>query len=106
SLCCTINPCDLHNPIVQVFAGEHIDMDDLMHFIGPDNEQRAHNVAQDPYAAAKNFHFIINTIFETLFRITAGPFNVTSDVGVVGHVAAYFGTVECSSQELIGVLLH
>ncbi|KIJ07945.1 hypothetical protein PAXINDRAFT_18889 [Paxillus involutus ATCC 200175] len=100
SLWITINPCDLHDPIVQVFAGENVDMDDLLHSVGPDKEQRARNVAQDPYAASKFFHYIINTIFETLFGITAGPFSVTSDIGVVGRVAAYFGTVESQGRAM------
>jgi hypothetical protein len=98
SLWITINPCDLHDPIVQVLAGEKIDMDNLLRSIGPDKEQRAHNVAQDPYAAAKFFHLIIKVVLETLFGITAGPFNVTSEIGVVGRVAAYFGVVESQGR--------
>jgi len=31
----TINPCDLHDPIVQVFAGEQIDLDNFQSMLGP-----------------------------------------------------------------------
>ncbi|KAF9239984.1 hypothetical protein BU15DRAFT_24500, partial [Melanogaster broomeanus] len=94
SLWITINPCDLHDPILQVFAGEKVDMNNLMVTIGLDKERRAENVARDPYAAAKFFHFMIRTILQSLFGITAGPFSVTSEMGVTGRIAAYFGTVE------------
>ncbi|KAF5370275.1 hypothetical protein D9758_006877 [Tetrapyrgos nigripes] len=36
SLWITINPCDLHDPITQVFAGENIDMDAFIATMGPD----------------------------------------------------------------------
>ncbi|KAF8443785.1 hypothetical protein L210DRAFT_3611238 [Boletus edulis BED1] len=51
SLWVTINPCDLHDPVVQVFAGEEIDMDHFEQSLGPNSAHRAFNVAQDPYAA-------------------------------------------------------
>ncbi|KAF8132270.1 hypothetical protein EV363DRAFT_1397930 [Boletus edulis] len=37
SLWVTINPCDLHDPVVQVFAGEEIDMDHFEQSLGPNN---------------------------------------------------------------------
>ncbi|KAG1858506.1 hypothetical protein F4604DRAFT_1882876 [Suillus subluteus] len=50
SLWITINPCDLHDPIPQVFAAT---------LNPPSKEKRAQNIALDPYAAAKFFHFMI-----------------------------------------------
>jgi len=41
SLWITINPCDLHDPIAQVFAGEDINLDDLQEKAGPSKERRA-----------------------------------------------------------------
>ncbi|KAF8119739.1 hypothetical protein EV363DRAFT_1145398, partial [Boletus edulis] len=55
SLWITINPCDIHDPIVQIFAGEEINMDDFNATLGPDSHRRASNVAHDPYAATKYF---------------------------------------------------
>lgn len=56
----TINPNDLHDPLVQVLAGEQIDMDRFNRRFGPDARKRARNVAFDPYAAAKYFNMTVN----------------------------------------------
>lgn len=98
SLWITINPTDLHDPIAQIFAGEEIDMDKFMATLGPDKAKRAKNVADDPYAAAKFFHFMIATILETLFRVKVTSAQVKSGIGVFGRVAAYFGTVESQGR--------
>ncbi|KAG8793842.1 hypothetical protein FRC12_001393 [Ceratobasidium sp. 428] len=66
----TINPDDLHDPIAQIFAGEEIDMDNFIRTAGPDSTQRAQNIAQDPYAAAKFFHFTVTLVLENLFSMT------------------------------------
>ena len=70
SIWLTINPDDLHDPIAQVFVGEQIDLDAFQSHIGPDAFCRAHNIAQDPCAAAEFFHFIVGTIFKTLFQVS------------------------------------
>ncbi|KAK6996194.1 hypothetical protein R3P38DRAFT_3629326 [Favolaschia claudopus] len=94
----TINPVDIHDPIAQIFAGEDIDLDRFMAALGPDGEKRAQNVAADPYAAAKFFHFTIRTILEVLFGIEVTPFQVRSSMGILGEVAAYFGFVEAQNR--------
>lgn len=98
SLWITINPDDLHDPIVQVFAGENIDLDKFLATLGPAKDQRARNVAEDPFAAAKFFHFIIRAIIETLFGVKSSHHKTTSTVGIFGYVAAYFGTVESQGR--------
>jgi hypothetical protein len=98
SLWITINPSDLHDPIAQIFAGEEIDMDNFMSTLGPDKSKRAKNIADDPYAAAKFFHFMIQTILETLFQVKVTSAQVKSGMGVFGRVAAYFGTVESQGR--------
>ncbi|OCH88801.1 hypothetical protein OBBRIDRAFT_813456 [Obba rivulosa] len=98
SLWLTINPSDLHDPIAQVFAGEHIDVDNLLNTPGPDVKQRAINIAADPYAAAKFFHFLITTIFETLFGIHVTSHTITCNTGVLGRLAAYLGAVESQAR--------
>ncbi|KAJ3764784.1 hypothetical protein FB446DRAFT_656130, partial [Lentinula raphanica] len=90
----TINPADIHHPIAQVFARESIDLDHFVAVEGPNADRRAANVAEDPYAAAKFYHFLIQTIFETLFSITVKKFHVYSGMGVLGELAAYFGLHE------------
>jgi len=98
SLWITINPSDLHDPIAQVFAGEEINMDEFMSRLGPDKDHRAKNIADDPYAAAKFFHFMIATILETLLGVKVTPAQVKSGVGVFGRVTAYFGVVESQGR--------
>jgi hypothetical protein len=94
----TINPCDLHDPIAQIFAGEHIDLDNFFATAGPDKDKRTQNIAADPFAAAKFFHFMIHTILETLLGIEVSSFQVKSFMGILGRVAAYFGTVESQGR--------
>lgn len=98
SLWITINPTDLHDPIAQVFAGEDINLDTFLSHVGPDANERARNIAADPYAAAKFFHFIIRTVLETLFGIQTTKFQVKNQVGIFGRVSAYFGAVESQGR--------
>ncbi|THH07769.1 hypothetical protein EW146_g9213 [Bondarzewia mesenterica] len=96
----TINSDDLHDPIAQVFAGEDIDLDAFIASAGPDKARCVQNIAADPYAAAKFFHFIVNAIIRTLFgvQISEGSGAITSGVGIFGHVSAYVGIVECQGR--------
>ena len=73
-------------------------MDSFIATLGPDKARRAQNIADDPYAAAKFFNFMITTILETLFQVKVTPGQVKSGMGVFGRVAAYFGTVESQGQ--------
>lgn len=98
SLWITINPCDLHDPIAQIFCGEEINLDKFFATAGPDKASQARNIASDPHAAAKFFHFMIKTILITLFQVKATPFKVKSKMGIFGQVAAYFGVVESQSH--------
>ena len=98
SLWITINPSDLHDPIAQVFAGEEINMDEFMAHLGPNKDKRAKNIADDPYAAAKFFHFMIATILETLLGVKVTPAQVKSGVGVFGRVTAYFGVIKSQGR--------
>ncbi|QRV95124.1 Helitron helicase-like domain at N-terminus [Ceratobasidium sp. AG-Ba] len=94
----TINPDDLHDPIAQIFAGQEIDMDNFIRTAGPNRLSRSQNIAQDPFAAAKFFHFTIKLVLEKLFGIKSTKTHVHSRTGVLGNVKAYFGTVECQGR--------
>lgn len=102
SLWLTINPDDLHDPIAQLFVGEEIDLDDFYLRAsrqGPDKSRRARNIASDPFAAAKFFHFLIDTVLETLLGIKPEPFGRTKrKQGIFGWANAYFGVVECQGR--------
>ena len=60
----------------EIFAGEDINLDALFTRIGPDANNRAQNIAADPYAAANFFHFLIRAVFECLFGIQTSKFQV------------------------------
>jgi len=99
----TINPSDLHDPIAQLFAGEEINLD---HFLqmkaqGPSADRRANNIASDPYAAVKFFHFLICTILKTLFGICTIDYAVYNQIGIFGRVSGYFGTMESQGRRTL-----
>jgi len=93
-----INLTDIHDPIVQILAGEEIDMDNFDANVGPDASKRAFNVAHNPYAATQFFFFIINVVLNTLFVINTTQDRVHSGLGLLGKVSAYFGIVEAQGQ--------
>ena len=94
----TINPADIHDPIAQVFAGETIDLDQFNSLLGPDSQCRVKNIASNPYAAARFFDCIVCAMLETLMAIKSQGSRVTSEMGILGQVAAYFGVVEAQGR--------
>lgn len=94
----TVNPADGHDPMVQLFAGEQIDMDRFNKLSGPDAHKRARNVAYDPYAAAKYFNYVVKLILEKLFGIRSANGRVTTEMGLLGRLSAYFGVVEAQGR--------
>ena len=117
SLWITINPSDVGDPIAQVLAGEQIDLDSFERTVGPNSEQRNSNIARDPFAAAKFFHFVIGAIIEELFGIKgySNGTHVKRTNRIFGKVASYIGTVEAQGRGtlhlhivvwLVGALTH
>jgi len=99
SLWVTINPNDLHDPIVQVRAGnEDIDMDHFDPTAGPNADERASNVAKDPFAAASFFKLIMDIILREVIGVRRSRFKVESFPGIFGRVSAYFGVVEAQGR--------
>ena len=95
----TINPADTQDPIAQVMAGAEIDLDHFCKAAGPDSVERAINMASDPFAAAKYFHFMIRTILECLFGISKGRNGIiVRREGIFGIVKSYIGTVEAQGR--------
>lgn len=79
-----------HDPIVQVILGEDIDIDQfdratctLM------SQDRARNVARDPYGVARYFQLVTLALFERLLGIEVGRCSVTLRMGVLGMIDAY-----------------
>jgi hypothetical protein len=99
SIWITINPDDLNDPIAQVLAGAEIDLNCFDKNSGPSSSLRAQTIAQDPYAAAHFFTFLIRAIICSLFQIrVSGGHRIESDLGIYGNVSAYFGTVESQGR--------
>jgi hypothetical protein len=95
----TINPSDTQDPIAQVMAGADIDLDQFCKTAGPDGADRASNMASDPYAAAKFFHFIIETVLEVLLGFHVSRMKkFTRKEGIFGSVKSYVGTVEAQGR--------
>ncbi|KAG1744479.1 hypothetical protein EDB19DRAFT_1894583 [Suillus lakei] len=101
SLWITINPTDTHDPIAQVFTGAEIDLDTFDRQSGPQSHTRSIRIADDPYAAAKFFHFMIRTIIEELFGIKEENFKYNRHPGIFGTIEAYIGTVEAQGRCLV-----
>lgn len=98
SLWLTINPLDYEDPIAQIFAGENIDMNSFMDFLGPDGNARSRNMAADPFASASFFQFIIQTTLESLIGIHITKRGVESEMGIFGLVNGYFGVIEAQGR--------
>ncbi|KAF8803392.1 hypothetical protein BYT27DRAFT_7214713 [Phlegmacium glaucopus] len=99
SLWVTINPSDTQDPIAQVLAGADINLDAFCKTAGPDGTDRALNMASDPYASAKFFHLMINTILEVLIGFSKRRNGiVVRKEGIFGVVQSYVGTVEAQGR--------
>jgi hypothetical protein len=79
-----------HDPVAQVIIGEDVDLD---HFepvtCSLSSQDRAHNVARDPYGVAKYFQVVTLALFEQLLGIQVGRSSVRSRMGLFGMVDAY-----------------
>lgn len=96
----TINPLDYEDPIAQIIAGENIDMDSFLDIVGPDARERARNMADDPFASASFFHFLIEATLECLFAVRTHTTRCQVDnrLGIFGYVSGYFGVVEAQGR--------
>ena len=82
SLFLTINPADIHSPVVLYFAGVDLDLDKVMPEVLGTSFERAKIIATHPVATAKFFHCLIKSILKCFV------------IDVLGPTKAYFGTVE------------
>nr|GAT49182.1 predicted protein [Mycena chlorophos] len=95
----TLNLSDTGDPIAQVLAGEHIDLDAFLDTAGPGSKRRARTIARDPFASAEFFHLVVNIILEELFGFFKLPRKgILRRQGVLGVVNGYVGTVEAQAQ--------
>jgi hypothetical protein len=97
SLWITINPSD-QDPIAQVITGSNIDLDKFIATAGPDADERGRNIASDPFASAKFFHFMISTLLDVIFGIRKSKFGIVRRPGAFRTIQAYIGTVEAQGH--------
>ncbi len=88
----TLNPSDIHHPLVRLFAGEDIELDDAAVGEELSSWQRKLLVAKNPAACAKFFHTIISQFINVVLRYGK------SEKGLFGKCTAYYGTVEAQAR--------
>lgn len=88
----TLNPSDIHNPLVRLLAGDNINLDD------PESGQELTDwgrkllVACRPGACAKFFHRMISGFVDVILR------HGRQGRGLFGKCSAYYGTVEAQAR--------
>jgi len=97
SLWITINPSD-QDPIAQVIAGADIDLNQFCNTAGPTADQQGRNIASDPYASAKFFHFMIRTLIDIVMGIRKSNPVYYRRPGAFGIIQACIGTVEAQGH--------
>ncbi|KAG8942843.1 hypothetical protein FRC04_003474 [Tulasnella sp. 424] len=91
----TLNPADVHHPLVRILAGSDDSAVSHLERGLPlpeyDKQQRAVLVAQHPAAAAQFFDIIISAFVNTILCPKDGP-------GLFGKCNGYYGTVEAQGK--------
>ncbi len=88
----TINPSDIHHPLVRLFAGEQIQLDDAG--VGEEltSWQRKLLAAKNPGACARFFHTMVSNFISIVLRYGK------TEKGLLGKCTAYYGTVEAQAR--------
>ena len=94
SIFITINPCDLHHPLVMKFAGVDLDIDNLI----PGSQERAAIVASHPLSIARFFNKLIESVLNTLIGYNHQQHQSHPGGGVLCDIEAHYGTVEESGR--------
>lgn len=77
----TLNPTDVHSPLVCFLAGEKIDVDQTLPDNMPNVRKRAQIVAENPVEVAEYFHIVIEAFFTYILRYgdpKGGAFGIPS----------------------------
>ncbi|CAG8803707.1 10174_t:CDS:2, partial [Cetraspora pellucida] len=84
----TINPADLHSPITMLYAGNEIDLENLLPDNFPKSTERAQLAHLDFSAVAKYFDTTIQCIINSIIGYN------NKNCGIFGRVKNYYGVVE------------
>lgn len=104
----TINPADVHNPIIKLLAGADIDVDNLLPEQVPQYWEQARLVSRNPIVAAKFFDAYIKTFLNVLLAYRKPTLNeyqadAPSRIGAFGIVRGYYGCVEAQGRGTLHV---
>ncbi len=83
----TLNPADIHAPIVSFLAGHEIDLDAQFPEM-PSPHQRARIAAEHPVSCARYFDLVVLAFINCLLRYKK------KGGGILGNVSAYYGCPE------------
>ncbi|CAF1253785.1 unnamed protein product [Rotaria sordida] len=92
SIFLTLNPADIHSPVVLYFAGVKVDLDNIQMKQLMDNYKRAEIIASHPVATAKYFHLLISNILDTI--IVGGVLRLFTYADIHSPAALYFAGVK------------
>ena len=90
----TINPADVHNPLVRFLAGSDIEIDDLLPEQVTNVREQSILIARNPVAAARFF----NVMMKAFIKNILGYENKAVSSGVLGVVKGYYGCVEAQGR--------
>ena len=88
----TLNPSDIHHPLVRLFAGDNIQLEHLEQGQELTEWRRMQLVARNPAACAKFFHVMISSFISIVLR------HGRPGRGLLGKCIAYYGTVETQGR--------
>jgi hypothetical protein len=88
----TINPSDLRNPLVLIFAGVEFSGDI---FAAANSAIREATATSNPIAVAEFFHHVCKAIFDSLLASNTGK------VGILGDVSNHYGVVETNGRGML-----
>ena len=88
----TLNPSDIHHPLVRLLAGDQIQLESLQHGQELKDWQHMEMVANKPGACARFFHTMISSFISIVLRYGK------PGRGLLGKCTAYYGTVETQGR--------
>ena len=88
----TLNPSDVHHPLVRLFAGDDIRLEGLLAGQELKRWQRLQLVARNPGACARFFHTMISSFVSIVLR------HGKPGRGLLGKCTGYYGTVETQGR--------
>lgn len=92
----TINPADMHNPIVKFLAGADIDIDKMLQDEIPNYWEQSMLISSNPAVGAKFFNIYLKAFLWTVLGCSEDELN--ADGGILGVVKAHYGYVEAQGQ--------